>query len=181
MLILTLLLSLLPLSLCSTGDRLIVFDDCLKSCLDTCDTRFEMPLDTFQRFTFWSCTDNCKYNCMHKVTNEAIAAKAQVHQFYGKWPFWRFAGMQEPASVAFSIGNGYMHYKGLQKYLSRTAASGRYQLRPIVVAYGIVAINTWVWSSVFHTRDLPVTEKVSPLFIHSLIFCLHSQTLSNIA
>ena len=145
----------------STGDRLIVFDNCLKACTLTCASPNAPALGIFLRLTGWTCSDNCKYECMHKVTDDAENSNSKVHQFYGKWPFWRLFGMQEPASVLFSIGNGYMHYKGFQKYISRISSG--YQLRPIVLAHGLVAINTWVWSSVFHTRDLPLTEKVNDL------------------
>jgi hypothetical protein len=66
--------------------------------------------------------------------------------------------MQEPASVLFSFGNGYMHYQGLQRY--RRRISSQFAYYPLVVLYGYSSIMTWFCSAVFHTRDLPTTEKV---------------------
>ncbi|KAJ3362482.1 Post-GPI attachment to proteins factor 3 [Kappamyces sp. JEL0680] len=95
---------------------------------------------------------------MWDLTNKHIDEGSRIHQYYGKWPFYRWLGMQEPASVLFSIGNGYLHYKGASKYIARIGP--RYHLRPILVLYGLVSVNTWVWSAVFHTRDFPITEKL---------------------
>lgn len=88
----------------------------------------------------------------------ALQTNSKVHQYYGKWPFWRFYGIQEPASVLFSIGNGYYHFKGARKYFRRVGPS--FPWRAIVLAYAFASVNTWVWSAVFHIRDLPITEKV---------------------
>lgn len=49
------------------------------------------------------------YNCMWRTTNAFITRNWPVPQFYGKWPFERFLGMQEPASVVFSILNFVSH------------------------------------------------------------------------
>ncbi|PAV23399.1 Per1 [Pyrrhoderma noxium] len=74
-----------------------------------------------------------------------------VLQYYGKWPFWRFMGMQEPSSVVFSMGNLFM------------------------LLWSVVSMNAWVWSAVFHTRDMPTTEKLD-YFSAALVFitALHS-------
>ena len=32
----------------------------------------------------WNCVDECKYTCMHKVTEDALARGQDVMQFYGK-------------------------------------------------------------------------------------------------
>lgn len=38
------------------------------------------------------------------ITHYNLAGRRMV-QFNGKWPFYRFMGMQEPASVLFSLLN----------------------------------------------------------------------------
>ncbi|KAG8702877.1 hypothetical protein FRC08_003192 [Ceratobasidium sp. 394] len=81
---------------------------------------------------------------------------ARIQQFYGKWPFWRFAGMQEPASVLFSLMNLAAHAAGMRRIL-RSVPKG-FHMRPFYLAWSVLAMNAWVWSSVFHTRDTPITE-----------------------
>lgn len=41
-----------------------------------------------------------------------------VPQFYGKWPFVRFFGIQEPASVFFSFLNLVAHWRMIRKFRS---------------------------------------------------------------
>ena len=84
---------------------------------------------------------------------------APVQQFHGKWPFIRILGIQEPASAVFSIFNLVPHIYMLRK-LVRTVPSETVTYR-IWIGYSLVSINTWVWSTIFHTRDWDVTEKVS--------------------
>jgi len=81
-----------------------------------------------------------------------------VEQFYGKWPFWRLAGMQEPASVAFSFANLLMHVLGADWL--RRGVHPAHPMRPFYLTWSYVSINAWVWSAVFHTRDTPLTEKL---------------------
>jgi post-GPI attachment to proteins factor 3 len=80
-------------------------------------------------------------------------------QFHGKWPFHRFLGMQEPASVLFSLGNLYAHYQGLNSKV-RPQIPASYGLRPYYEALAYVGMASWIASAVFHTRDFDVTEKL---------------------
>jgi post-GPI attachment to proteins factor 3 len=52
---------------------------------------------------------------MHLITDDAVANRARIHQYYGKWPFWGLAGMQEPASVVFPLLNMFFHMKSALK------------------------------------------------------------------
>lgn len=74
-------------------------------------------------------------------------------------PFYRYLGIQEPASVLFSLLNLQAHYKGLKRFNSLNA--NHRTIRPLTLVYGFSAINLWVWSLIFHTRDFPFTEKVA--------------------
>jgi post-GPI attachment to proteins factor 3 len=143
--------------LCSTGDRLPIFTSCLGRCSAECESG-SASLSPVLKMTLWTCEDDCKYNCMHFVTNMAIQENTQIHQFYGKWPFYRLFGIQEPASVLFSILNGIRHYRGAIKYFGRIG--NKYPLRPLIMIYAFASVNTWVWSTIFHSRDMPFTEKV---------------------
>ncbi|KAI8929271.1 Per1-like-domain-containing protein [Entophlyctis helioformis] len=130
--------------------------------------------------TLWDCGQDCKYVCMHQVTRRKLDLKSQqlaeyraqgqtppqyiaqskpIQQFYGKWPFIRVLGMQEPASVLFSVFNGLGHYYGLRRYQAQIRPEN-YPLYPVVEFAGYIAVNSWVWSAVYHTRDFAWTEKL---------------------
>lgn len=72
--------------------------------------------DFFNGLFLWSCKDECGYNCMWRTTNAFLSRDWSVPQFYGKWPFKRFYGIQEPASVLFSYLNFLVHWRMIKKY-----------------------------------------------------------------
>ncbi|KAG2748290.1 Per1-like protein [Suillus brevipes Sb2] len=141
----------------SSGDRSSKFQNCVSACYgDHCHPPTMLPLTL--RLTRWTCTDDCKYQCMHMLTDIAIRGSSTIHQYYGKWPFWRLFGMQEPASVAFSLWNMYYHIQGWRQLRNRVPSD--HPMRSYYLTWAIVSINAWFWSAVFHTRDLPNTEKL---------------------
>lgn len=81
-----------------------------------------------------------------------------VVQFHGKWPFWRFLGMQEPFSVLFSLLNFLAHRHGMSRL--RAEVPARYSLRPYYLGFGYFGLASWTFSMIFHTRDFAVTEKL---------------------
>ena len=141
-------------ALASSGDRSDEFQRCLAKCTrDACltaDGGGHRPNALALRLTRWTCTDECKYACTHAVTDLALESGVRVEQFYGKWPFWRFAGMQEPASVAFSIANLLMHVLGADWL--RRGVHPAHPMRSFYLTWSYVSVNAWVWSAVFHTR-----------------------------
>lgn len=147
-----LLLVFLSIAQASEGDDSPEFQACVEHCVqDECPNKV---LPIYLRLTLWSCPDDCRYNCMHEIT----ARNDTVVQYYGKWPFYRFFGIQEPASVLFSMGNLCMHYHYL-RIMQREIPDSN-MMRPYSLGYAIVNLNTWISSSVFHSRDLPRTEKL---------------------
>lgn len=168
--------ALFGMVLASSGDVSSAFKICVDRC-DTarCQTQQPLVLPLTLRLTFWTCIDDCQYNCMHEITSEAIERGAPVEQYHGKWPFWRFAGMQEPASVAFSLLNLWSYVLGARKIKKRVPSN--HPMKGYYLVWSFVCINAWVWSSVFHTRgksqwntllsqsdvlypDFPFTEKM---------------------
>jgi hypothetical protein len=165
-----LLCSVLPFAAlisASSGDRSPAFQQCLSSCVtracSTDGTSRTPTLPLALRLTRWTCVDDCKYQCMHILTDivieEQVRAQQQgisshpatrVQQFYGKWPFWRYAGMQEPASVLFSLMNLFVHAAGMQRILKEIPK--HFHMRSFYLVWSTLAANAWVWSSVFHTR-----------------------------
>ncbi|KAG2139065.1 Per1-like protein [Suillus clintonianus] len=151
------ILPFLVLVVASSGDRSSNFQNCISACYGN-QCQHQTTLSLALRLTRWTCTDDCKYQCMHMLTDIAIHGRSTIHQYYGKWPFWRLFGMQEPASVAFSLWNMYYHIQGWRQIRSRVPKD--HPLRSYYLTWAIVSINTWLWSAVFHTRDLPLTEKL---------------------
>jgi post-GPI attachment to proteins factor 3 len=156
----------------SSGDRSDAFQRCLDKCVrQSCTATYDdgsgsgsraRPVHAQQqqqhqqplalRLTRWSCADDCKYTCMHMLTDFALESGVRVEQYYGKWPFWRFAGMQEPASVVFSVANLLMHVLGLDWL--RRGVHPAHPMKPFYITWAYLSINAWVWSAVFHTRGV---------------------------
>lgn len=135
----------------SSGDRSSNFQNCVSACYgDYCHPQTTLSLGL--RLTRWTCTDDCKYQCMHMLTDIAIRESSKIHQYYGKWPFWRLFGMQEPASVAFSLWNMYYHIQGWRQLRSKIPSD--HPMRSYYLTCAIVSVNAWLWSAVFHTRGL---------------------------
>ena len=81
-----------------------------------------------------------------------------IVQFHGKWPFYRLFGMQEPASVLFSLLNLIAHHHGIAKIRSKIPED--YPMREYYLWFGYIGWASWLFSMVFHTRDSNWTEKL---------------------
>ena len=114
------------------------------------------------RLMLWTCPQNCDYVCQHIITHKRVSRDPPmlepVVQYHGKWPFYRFIGMQEPFSVLFSLMNFMAHKWGQEKLQASVPAS--YPLRKWYVAFGYFGYASWIFSMLFHTRDFNVTEKL---------------------
>lgn len=151
--IITLLASLpLTIVIASSGDRRPEFTTCVSQCqFERCpaaSTRLAQSLALY--LTRWTCLDECRYDCMHQLTKLDQAHKSRIHQYYGKWPFWRFCGMQEPASVLFSLFNMLAHIQGARQIMRRVPRN--HAMRSYYLVWSLTSINAWIWSSIFHTR-----------------------------
>lgn len=140
----------------SSGDRQPAFKRCIQSCITQHCQPASPPLLPFHlRLLQWTCPTNCDYLCQRQLTQSAQQQSLPIHQYHGKWPFIRLWGIQEPASVLFSMLNGWMHLKNWHK-VRRLNQPMRSWLSAFVV------LGTWTWfcSAIFHIRDFPVTEKL---------------------
>jgi len=165
----------------SRGDRDPSFIRCVEECKVTgcvgsnaCHTvcmRSEKQIPLLLRLLRWDCDADCKYHCMHITNGRRVQAWGKTHtwKYYGKWPFLRVMGMQEPASVLFSL----LHL-GLQVFLAtsywKTTKSIKeqdprcsYPYSWLWILEAMVSLNAWVWSTVFHSRDTYATEKLDYL------------------
>ncbi|CAG9760549.1 unnamed protein product [Ceutorhynchus assimilis] len=146
----------------SVGDRSPYYQRCLEKCqLANCTEdganfvgNFQQP--TYLKLMAWSCEDECKYNCMWATVDSFHERKWKTPQFYGKWPFVRILGIQEPASVVFSLLNLYNHLKMIKIFHRRVRSDS--PLYWLWFVYCMICSHAWAWSAIFHARDFPLTE-----------------------
>ncbi|KAI8816444.1 Per1-like-domain-containing protein [Fimicolochytrium jonesii] len=156
-----LLLILATTATASSGDRDSIYTNCVQKCRFTsCRNQpaADESLPLSLRLLQWTCPQNCQYECMHDLTSLNVQTGERVQQFHGKWPFIRLWGVQEPASVLFSVLNGWMHFRGYRKL--RTLSPRWYPMRRVLLLNALLGVNAWIWSTVFHARDFPITEKL---------------------
>lgn len=129
----------------SRGDRARPFQLCLSKC-----EAIEQDLSLALRLTRWSNSDLCKYECMHDITTKNSENGLPIQQYYGKWPFWRLGGIQEPASVLFSLLNLLLHTRGMARV--RGEIPKTHPMKTYFILWSCASINTWIWSTMFHCR-----------------------------
>ncbi|KAL0920915.1 hypothetical protein M5K25_007934 [Dendrobium thyrsiflorum] len=116
-----------------------------------------------------NCKSDCCYHCMIQRESEREALGLSPVKYHGKWPFKRIFVFQEPASAALSAFNLMMHFVGwlsffvlvnyklpLRPHSKRTY----YEYTGLWHIYGLLSMNAWLWSTIFHTRDFEMTEKL---------------------
>ncbi|KAM3075789.1 hypothetical protein ACMFMG_007915 [Clarireedia jacksonii] len=144
----------------SVGDRLPEFKRCVEVCQqENCGSGKEATaIPLLHRLLLWTCPAECDYTCQHIITDQRVSLHQPIVQFHGKWPFYRFLGMQEPFSVFFSLLNFLAHQNGLSKLTSQIPPS--YPLRRYYVLLAYAGMASWIFSMIFHTRDFRLTEQL---------------------
>ncbi|WPG99452.1 Hypothetical protein R9X50_00226600 [Acrodontium crateriforme] len=146
----------------SIGDRLPEFRSCVKDCTEDICAKKAYSIPLHRQLLLWDCPSECDYSCQHIITKQRIERDPPylepVYQFHGKWPFYRFMGIQEPASVLFSLLNFLAHEHGINKIKEHIPAS--YKLRKYYLLFGYFGMASWTFSMIFHTRDFGLTEKL---------------------
>jgi len=149
-LVLALLLFMLQ---ASPGNKQFEFQGCVHRCTKDCTYK---KLDAYLRLLLWNCDSNCKYKCMMSITEKRIKNKNKILQYYGKWPFKRYLGMQEPASVLFSFLNLFGVLFGWRRYMMSIPAS--YDFYKLIHFQTTVNSIVWLSATIYHTRDYKWTE-----------------------
>ncbi|KAM0917451.1 hypothetical protein ACQ4PT_009489 [Festuca glaucescens] len=126
-------------------------------------------------YTQWkqlNCMTDCRYYCMMQREEERQSGGLSPVKYHGKWPFIRVSVFQacfEPLSAALSALNLLMHFTGWLSFF--LLVNYRLPVRPqtkrtyyeytgLWHIYAILSMNAWFWSSIFHTRDIDLTEKL---------------------
>lgn len=155
----------------SVGDNLSEFKLCCRDC-NTVTCLASSPSQKYAENSInpisaklfgWDCSLDCDYKCQQQITNSRKRLGLEVVQFYGKWPFQRVFGVTEFFSTVFSMANFYVNYINFEKILrfykvnentNPDKASMFYQYLVLLV----VSMGGWIFSSIFHIRDFPLTE-----------------------
>ncbi|XVE52893.1 hypothetical protein DITRI_Ditri02bG0160700 [Diplodiscus trichospermus] len=132
------------------------------------DGPWYMQEPLYLKWKQWDCESDCRYNCMIDREKEREALGYGPIKYHGKWPFRRVFGIQEPASVAFSALNLAMHFHGWLSFFIllyynlplRQDKKAYYEFASLWHIYGLLSMNSWFWSAVFHSRDVDLTEKL---------------------
>ncbi|GMP70119.1 hypothetical protein CsSME_00029108 [Camellia sinensis var. sinensis] len=122
----------------------------------------------YQRWKQWDCRSDCRYHCMLSREEERKKLGDTPVKYHGKWPFKRVYGIQEPVSVALSALNLAMQFHGWVSFFIlvnyklplRPNKKTYYEYTGLFHIYGLLAMNCWLWSAVFHSRDVDLTEKL---------------------
>nr|CAH0107193.1 unnamed protein product [Daphnia galeata] len=153
----------------STGDRSQMFYTCVQDCLakNCSDSAQDFQLSFPLRLMQWTCSDECKYLCMWPTVNWFVEAEIGVQQFYGKWPFVRLLGIQEPAAALFSILNLVGHVVMIRKFRKQVNPNAPFYLFTHV--FCLICCHAWFWSILFHIRDVRFTEIMDYLGAFSMV------------
>merc|ERR1719323_1068518 len=147
----------------SWGDQSSFYQLCVEYCQkNTCAntesfTEWSEKQWTVDRLVGITCSDDCRYTCMWETCHEMMHNRyGIVPQFHGKWPFIRVLGMQEPASVVFSLMNLLTNLYMIIWFRRHVSSSA--PMFQVWTGYGVTALIAWTCSTIFHYRDTPVTE-----------------------
>ncbi|XP_071812213.1 post-GPI attachment to proteins factor 3-like isoform X1 [Apostichopus japonicus] len=165
-------LLLIPFATSSSGDASETFKDHFRLCRnDHCSSlfmvnEFEKVQPFYLRLLGWDCIEECKHISMWQTVENLQQKNLEIPQFFGKWPFLRIIGIQEPASMLFSLLNGFGHLYMIRKLRSQVPRNA-----PMYYAwhiYSLISMHAWFWSTIFHTRDTIFTEKMDYFSAFSL-------------
>ncbi|KAL6546988.1 hypothetical protein OROMI_022709 [Orobanche minor] len=160
---------------------LVILTDYIESCAEQCEktgcvgercfSRCTSSSDDSSLYLWWKqldCRSDCRYHCM--LDREKVRAELGQGpiKYHGKWPLRHLYGFQEPLSILFSALNLVMHFHGLHSF--RSLVYYKLPLQPnkkpfydyvgLWTIYGLLSINAWFWSAVFHSLDIDLTEKL---------------------
>lgn len=93
-----------------------------------------------------------------KALGRLRPVQKEMVQYYGKWVFIRVLGAQEPLSVLFSLANMAVHVRYLP--ILRKRVPDVFPLKVTYLVHALISANAWGWSTIFHARDKPFTEKL---------------------
>ncbi|ESW21288.1 hypothetical protein PHAVU_005G058200 [Phaseolus vulgaris] len=122
----------------------------------------------YARWKKGHCKSNCQYYCMLNREKERELLNKDPEKYHGKWPFKRIYGIQDPASMVFSSLNLVMHFHGWMSFFTliynklplKARKRPYYEYASLWHIYGLLSLNSWFWSAIFHSRYCELIEKL---------------------
>ncbi|KAB7506733.1 Post-GPI attachment to proteins factor 3, partial [Armadillidium nasatum] len=105
---------------------------------------FYLNQNIFNKLLFWSCEDECKYECMWHTTNAYLNKGWKIPQFFGKVEYYYYLFI-----FNYTFPSVAMKFFGVKCY--------------------IISLNAWFWSVCFHARDTSFTEKLDYFSAFSMV------------
>ena len=169
-LLLTLILAEIDPTTASRGDRQPDYHACVESCVAVAAAwsikaphecaQGVAPAKTYGVWA-WPCRDECRYGCMRKIEAQRAARGEEPLQYHGKWPFFRYARVQEPLSTLFSLLNALPNVPHLGWSSFRDAhAHDDATTRLTLYVSGVAAFTAWASSFVYHSKETWLTERL---------------------
>ncbi|KAG5117753.1 hypothetical protein AAZX31_15G240500 [Glycine max] len=114
------------------------------------------------------CQNDCQYYCMFDREKERELLNKGPEKYHSKWPFKRTYGIQEPASMAFSALNLALHFHGWMSFFTllynklplKASKRPYYEYASLWHVYGLLSLNSWFWSTIFHSRYCELIERL---------------------
>lgn len=132
------------------------------------DDRWYLQEPLYIQWKQWDCLSSCRYHCMLVREEEREKLGDKPVKYHGKWPLRRAFGIQEPLSVALCALNLAVQFHGWVSFFIlvnyklplRPNRQTYYEYTGLWHIFGILSMNSFIWSAVFHTRDVDLTEKL---------------------
>ncbi len=118
----------------------------------------------------WTCNEICYYDCMMNITTFHIKNKLPIKKYYGHWPFIRFFGLEQPASVLFSLANTIPHIVHIFSHNENKRIY--YFMSPWLKVVPFVSLNAWLCSAYFHSKITPFSSLID--YISALLLISYS-------
>lgn len=149
----------------SSGDESVRFRTCVSRCQGDSSDGSLMVAPCVQESYVWDCQADCRYRCMWSIekTKRSSGNNSGVEKYFGKWPFVKIGPIQEPASVLMSVINMLANAYCLKRLLGTFREKGHtvHQFKNTLwMIHFVLATHAWIWSSVFHSRDVLATERL---------------------
>lgn len=127
------------------------------------DSRKHTPYSIPYQIIPLTCEENCNYGCIEEITANRLALNLGVAKYHGHWPFTRYLGLEEPASVVFSILNAVPHFAyfwgSCRQYLI-SKKNQRCYITPWLLCYSVIACFCWISSAIYHSKKTFYTTQL---------------------
>ncbi|XP_068669706.1 uncharacterized protein [Aristolochia californica] len=152
------------------------------------DGPWYMQEPLYLKWKKWDCQSDCGYYCMQEREKERHKAGQGPVKYHDKWPFKCVFGLQEPVSVALSALTLATHFHGWLSFfvllyyklpLRPDSKKTYYEYSGFWHIYGLLAMNSWFWSAVSHSRYCDLTQKLD--YSSAIALLGYSQILAIIA